>query len=146
MIRHLRFGFDLGLILVVGASLALSSGCGSSSSSTVANPKSQAEFVQDRPLAEVGDLFRVITEDKGSPPASSAEVTKYEKIYPAACGKLKSGEIVVFFGVPLQDGASDQVLAYEKKAPESGGRVLMQDGKTIKEMTADEFKAAKKAG
>ena len=73
-------------------------------------------------------------------------MTKYEKGLPARLREVEAREIIVFYGVPLQDGASDQVIAYEKQTPESGGRVLMQDGRTIKKMTADEFKAAPKAG
>ena len=74
-------------------------------------------------------------------------MTKYEKAFPLGCGKVKSGEIVLILrrAAPGR-GRSDKILAYEKQAPESGGHVLMQDGKTIKKMTADEFKAAKKAG
>ena len=40
---------------------------------------------------------------------------------------------------------SHEVLAYEKKVPDSGGLVLMLD-RTIKEMSREEFKAAKMAG
>ena len=71
---------------------------------------------------------------------------KYARAYPSAGDKLKSGQIIVFYGVPLQDGASDQIIAYEKETPEKGGHVLMVDGKTVKKMTPDEFKSAKKAG
>ncbi len=45
-----------------------------------------------------------------------------------------------------QGEPADAVLAYRKTVPEQGGQVLMQDGWTIKSMTADEFKAAPKAG
>ena len=38
-----------------------------------------------------------------------------------------------------------EVLAYEKQVPDSGGNVLMLD-RSVKKMTADEFKSAKKAG
>lgn len=66
---------------------------------------------------------------------------------PNAVGMLKSGDLVVQWGAPLSPtGESAQaVLAYLKSVPEQGGPVLMQDGETIKTMTADEFKAAPKA-
>jgi hypothetical protein len=61
--------------------------------------------------------------------------------------QLKSGELVVQRGAPIspQGEATSAVLAYPRTAPEQGGLVLLQDGWTIKKMTADEFKAAPKA-
>ena len=44
----------------------------------------------------------------------------------------------------MSASGADVVLAHEKKVPESGGYVLMQDG-TVKEMSASEFGSAKKA-
>lgn len=68
--------------------------------------------------------------------------------FPNALALLKSGELVVAWGAPLvaDGGGADAVLAYVKSVPEQGGHVLMQDGRTIKPMTADEFKSARKAG
>ena len=64
-----------------------------------------------------------------------------------AAEMLKSGDLVVQWGAPLsaEGASSDTVLAYVKTVPEQGGYVLMQDGKSIKKMTADEFKNAPKA-
>jgi hypothetical protein len=45
----------------------------------------------------------------------------------------------------LGKGSGDIVLAYEKKVPQEGGKVLMLN-RTIKTMTADAFKSAPKAG
>jgi hypothetical protein len=59
--------------------------------------------------------------------------------------ELKSGKIIALWGARLSDGDADKVYAYEKATPESGGFVLMADGKTIKKMTAEEFKSAPKA-
>jgi hypothetical protein len=66
---------------------------------------------------------------------------------PNAVQMMKAGELIVQWGAPLsQEGENpDAVLAYLKTAPEQGGGVLMQDGKTIKKMTADEFRSAPKA-
>lgn len=65
---------------------------------------------------------------------------------------IKSGEVVVGWGALLPDtkeepGSSpaDEVLAYLKAAPERGGPVLMRN-RTIRRMTAEEFKAAPRAG
>ena len=59
-----------------------------------------------------------------------------------------SGDLIVQWGAPLspEGEAAEAILAYVKTVPEQGGNVLMQDGKTIKKMTADEFKTAPKAG
>jgi hypothetical protein len=45
----------------------------------------------------------------------------------------------------MTQGTSNTVLGYYKDAPTAGGPVLMGDA-TTKVMTADEFKAAPKAG
>ena len=60
---------------------------------------------------------------------------------------IKSGDLIVHWGAPLspEDVTADAVLAYVKPVPEQGGNVLMQDCKTIKTMTAAEFKTAPKA-
>ena len=67
--------------------------------------------------------------------------------YPGAVEMLRSGQLVVQWGAPLtpEGESTDAVLAYVKAVPEQGGQVLLQDGRTIKTMTADEFKAAPKA-
>jgi hypothetical protein len=64
-----------------------------------------------------------------------------------AVDAIKSGELVVQWGAPqsTEGEPSDAVLAYGKTGPEQGGPVLLQDGWTIKSMTADEFKTAPKA-
>lgn len=143
MVRHTRDGFALTLVL--GSALGLASGCGSNSA-VVTEPKAKAERVQESSLTQLGDLLRLHKENSGGTPAKAADLAKFERAYPLACGKLKSGEIVLLPGPSLQEGVADKVLAYEKKAPESGGHVLMQDGTTIKKMTPEEFKAAPKAG
>ncbi len=65
---------------------------------------------------------------------------------------IKKKDVVVQWGATLPDlgeepgkVTSHEVLAYEKKVPDSGGLVLMLD-RTIKEMSREEFKAAKMAG
>ncbi len=67
--------------------------------------------------------------------------------YPMAVDLLKSGDLVVQWGASLspEGETTTAVLAYLKTVPEQGGPVLLQDGWTIKTMTAAEFKAAPKA-
>ena len=62
------------------------------------------------------------------------------------------GDVVVLWGPSSRtraeegsEDSADEVLAYEKRVPEQGGEVLMKN-RTVKTMTADQFKAAPKAG
>ena len=64
---------------------------------------------------------------------------------------IKSKSVVVLYGATLPDVGeepgkvkSDEILAYETKVPDQGGLVLLLD-RTVREMTAEEFKNAKKA-
>jgi hypothetical protein len=125
--------------------LGFSSGCGSGPVA-VTDSKDKAERVQEASLSQLGDVLRIRQEESSQPPSAVEDVIRYEKAYPLGCGKVKNGQIILFYGALLQDGDADTILAYEKQVPESGGHALMQDGKTIKKMTADEFKTAKKAG
>ena len=61
---------------------------------------------------------------------------------------LRNGNIVLRYNAKLPDtdedpghAESNEVLAYEKEVPESGGYVLLLN-RVVKKMTADEFKAA----
>jgi hypothetical protein len=65
---------------------------------------------------------------------------------------VKNGSVVLRYGAALPDtkeepgdAVSDEVLAYQKQVPESGGKVLMLD-RRVKTMSAEEFKSARKAG
>jgi hypothetical protein len=69
-----------------------------------------------------------------------------------AYGAIRDGEVVVRWQATLPDTdvepsstTSDEVLAYWKSVPEEGGPVLMLD-RSVRKMTAEEFKAARLAG
>jgi len=98
-------------------------------------------------LREFAAIYRDFTRKNRRSPKSLKEVQVKGQGYPNAMQMMKSGELVVLWGSPLAaDGqGADVVLAYLKTAPEQGGNVLMLDGKTIKKVTAEEFKAAPKA-
>jgi hypothetical protein len=132
-----------GLVLVLGSVMGLSAGCGSADG--VVAPKERAERVQENSLTQLADLLRIRQEDAGKAPQKAADLAKYEKAFPLGYYKLKSGEVVLLFDAPIEEGVADKILAYEKQTPESGGFVLMQDAKTIKKLTAEEFKSAPKA-
>lgn len=131
--------------VVLAMLLGISGGCGSGEGAAAVSE----ETVQDRfltgALQETGELFRFRETDTGKPPTKAGDFLKYEKGLPTGYKLINEGQIVPVWGAKIQEGASDRVLAYEKKTPESGGLVLMQDGTTVKSMTADEFKAAPKA-
>ena len=71
---------------------------------------------------------------------------------PTGVRAIETGDVIVRFGASLPDtgeepgkGPDDEVLAYQKDVPASGGQVMMLN-RTIRTMTPEEFKAAKLAG
>jgi hypothetical protein len=102
-------------------------------------------------LSDVGELYRVFTAQKKKPPTKLADFLPMEPKSPMGVLALQSGVVIVRFGATLPDteeGSTkgpDEVLAFEKKAPESDGQVLMLN-RTIRTMTLDEFMAAKLSG
>jgi hypothetical protein len=95
-------------------------------------------------LGQIHDMYSHYIKSQQKAPSKLSDLAnkRYEGISPTAVAALKKGEYVVVWGVNSKD--SGTVLAYEKDAPTKGGPVLMADG-TVKEMTADELKAAKKS-
>ncbi len=103
-------------------------------------------------LNDVGDIYRSYLVMNKKPPGSLKDLASLERMSPAGVVAVRSGEVVVRFGARLPDtdlesgkSPSGEVLAYEKDVPEKGGKVLMLD-RTIRVVTADEFKAMPKAG
>jgi hypothetical protein len=109
-------------------------------------------------LSEVGELFRLYMLEKKKPPERFTDFEHAAQPYglltmgPSGMAAMKNGEIIPFYKAALPDlgaepgkGAGDVVLAYEKKVPTEGGMVLMLN-RTIRTMTAEEFKSARKAG
>jgi hypothetical protein len=96
-------------------------------------------------LQGVFDMYRhFIKSHEGKPPHKLSDLANpgYEGISPHAVADLKKGNILVVWDVQAKDAGT--VLAYEKQVPTQGGAVLMADG-TVRQMTADEFKAANKS-
>ncbi|AGA29899.1 hypothetical protein [Singulisphaera acidiphila] len=103
-------------------------------------------------LNDVAELYRVYVAQYKKPPTKLADFLPMEQMSPTGLAAITKGEIVVRFGATLPStdegpgkGPGDEVLAYQKKVPESGGQVLMLN-RTIKPMSSEEFKAAKLAG
>lgn len=122
-------------------------GCGG----TENKPVTESDMEQNT-LNDVAELYRVYTVQFKKPPAKLADFRPLEQMSPLGLAAITSGDVVVRFGATLPNtnegpgkGPADEVLAYQKKVPESGGQVLMLN-RTIQAMTAEEFKAAKLAG
>jgi hypothetical protein len=120
-------------------------GCGPSGASSTADP------AEERALRQVGEMLREYQMSVGSPPQTIKQLQANAGSSPGGFENLKSSGVVVVWGAPLPDtkeepgGSPDEdVLAYGKDVPEKGGAVLLLN-RTVRSMTADEFKAAPKA-
>lgn len=136
------------LFATLTISLGLAAGCAEPTGEAVTEAN-RAEVA----LNDVGQLYRQYTFDKKKPPTSLADFGPYELMAPLGLQALHDGDVVARAGVVIQDveegpatkDPADAVIAYAKEVPTSGGPVLMHN-RTIRQMTADEFKSAKMAG
>src|SRR5262245_22355950 len=95
---------------------------------------------EERALKELAQDYRAYCAKNRRPPRSLKELKIQGQRDPMAVTMINSGDLVVRWGTPLSaTGENQAVLAYVKTVPESGGYVLMQDGETIRNMTAEEF-------
>lgn len=132
------------LMLAVGLA-TLAAGCGGP-----ANVPPSQDHMEQTSLNDVGELYRVYSVEKKKPPTRLADFAPFEMMNPTGYLALKDGSVVAQLGAAMPDleegpskGTSPEVLAYQKQVPEQGGYVLMLD-RTVKKMTAEEFKAAPK--
>ena len=118
--------------------LGLLGGCGDGGPGKTgpAGPTRQEE------LTDLAELLREAAANKQKMPAKVADLEPHEPPHPVAVIAMQRGEVVYAWGVGLSAGTG--ILAYEKGAERAGGWVLLQDG-TVKQLSADEFKAAPKA-
>jgi hypothetical protein len=136
-----RIGHACLLTLLLGA-MVVFSGCSGGGSSS---PSSGPDLFHHSSLQEAGDLYRNVILDTQKPPSKLSDFAKYENGFPTGYRELKEGNIVVIWGSPMVDSNTTTVLGYEKATPDTGGFVLMQDTRTVKKLTSEEFKAAPKA-
>jgi hypothetical protein len=123
---------------VVGVGLLVStSGCGGGDAVNTGDPTAKGK------LEEFKAMLETVAVDRQKPPSRMAEFGAVEPMLPVAGEAFRKGELVYVWGTTLSPGGTG-VVAYEKNAPTEGGWVLIQDG-TVKQMTAEEFKAAPKA-
>src|SRR5437879_1010803 len=99
--RFLVLLFSLGLVL----------GCSSSKNGQAITGQEQTLILQ-----EVNDLLQVASAG-GRPPAKLADLNKQSHNFPRGYAAVKSGEVVVLWGAPVQGegevGNNEVVVAYE---------------------------------
>jgi hypothetical protein len=123
--------------LLAALLLFAAAGCGSPEA-----PKGSGTPSGKDALTDLGVLLKEFGEQKKRPPAKAADIEPVEPLHQAAYVGLVRGDIVYVWGAPLSGGSD--VIAFEKQADTAGGWVLLQDG-TVKEMIADQFRAAPRA-
>jgi hypothetical protein len=123
------------LVVLAGAA----GGCGGSG----AGPGNQPAPDNEQALKELGEVYKYLQYENRPAPRKAADLEEFEGSLPAALPKVRAGDIVVVWNAGYA-ASSNQVLAYEKDAPASGGKVLLRNG-TVKAMTAAEFADASKA-
>lgn len=121
----------------VAAVLAAAAGCGAAGA-PAAPTVTGKELMED-----VRQMLTFAAENRIKTPTRPAELEPVEPVAPLAGTAIRDGSVVYAWGSSLAPGGKS-VVAYEKKAETEGGWVLLQDG-AVREMTADEFRAAPKA-
>jgi hypothetical protein len=104
-------------------------------------------------LGDVAELYRIHSLDSKKPPRRLADLERFEQLNPTGLLAIRDGTVVVRWGATMTDletegpatSGDDEVLAWLRQVPDSGGMVLMLN-RERKTMTADEFRSAKRAG
>jgi hypothetical protein len=99
-------------------------------------------------LQDLKQLLRAAAKRAGHPPARLADLDPFQAKYPEVYNLVKSGDLVVLWGTPIDmekdAGKLEMVLAYGRDVPTNGGYVLTSAGNVTK-MSAAEFASAPKA-
>ena len=141
MNRPMRRARVLLIVLFVMAAV----GCGSEPSKR--DPNVNYGPSNKDMLIDFGAMLKAYIKEHKKAPLKVADFDRYAPAFSGAEEGLRTKTVVYLWGQPINTDAkaAGTVLAYEKEAEASGGWVLMQDG-NVRKMTADEFKAAPKAG
>lgn len=123
--------------VAVVTGLGLVAGCGDSKSSRPIGEERKAG------LEELGQMLKALADEGKKPPARPADLDALDPLIPVAGPAVRNGEIVYAWGAGYVSGGN-LVVAYDKKAADEGGYVLLQDG-TVKHLSASEFQSAPKA-
>lgn len=117
--------------LIPGLVLALAMGCSPT-------PEAAPE-VELTPVEQVGQILRTCREMGKPAPKTPKDAEKIPGASPGALEALKSGEVVIYWGVNLDEHGGTTLIGHEKDAPEQGGRVILGDG-TVVELDADQIR------
>jgi hypothetical protein len=112
--------------------------CGGNSSESTAPARDPGEG-----LRELGEVYQYRAAQRQPAPAKIEDLGENQGALDTAWPLVQDGTIVVIWKAGYAANSAE-VLAYEKTAPTQGGKVLLRNG-TVKQMTADEFRAAPKA-
>lgn len=141
--EHVAASGFLRVLLLLSAAALASAGC-----SSQPNPGPD-EPVRAIELREVGELLAQLTTETSKGYSNVGQLAKYEQGFPLGVRALKAGEIVVVPGATMlgesAKGSTEAVVAYDRDVPTKGGLVLLHN-RTVKQMSADEFRTAPKAG
>jgi hypothetical protein len=118
--------------LIMAGLFIAACGCGSNKS----NPPVMTEKTE---LIDIFEAYNEYAKNHQKPPQKLDDLKKYEAVHDLGVRLLREGKYVAVWGLTNRD--ADTVMAYAKDAATQGGAVLMADG-TVKNMTADEVKAA----
>jgi hypothetical protein len=132
---------------IIGAACclaALAAGCGGSNRPTTSD---DADAFR---LTQVGELCRHFQFANKKPPQRVDDLARLRSMGGNGYEALQSGDIVLMCNATLPDldedsghSESQEILAYQKDVPQSGGYVLLLN-RSVRKMTTDEFKAASK--
>ena len=120
-------------IIISGMFLVMMLGCSSQIGGVGPGMEPQEAIVK-----ELGDLLRC----GSGVPKQLADLNTFETNFPVSYRAIKTGEMIVLWGIPmLGEGnaatSEGTIVAYEKDVPIMGGWVLMTNGKA-KKVTAAE--------
>lgn len=121
-------------IIISGMFLVMMLGCSSQIGGVGPGMEPQEAIVK-----ELGDLLRC----GSGVPKQLADLNTFETNFPVSYRAIKTGEMIVLWGIPmLGEGnaatSEGTIVAYEKDVPIMGGWVLMTNGKA-KKVTAAEY-------
>lgn len=119
--------------------LAAALGCGAPPAGGTADGPTGQQTADD-----VAAMLKEHFEATRRAPAGVDDLADAPASHPVGHAAVASQAYVVVWRAPVSAAGSGAVLAYQKDVPASGGFVVMQDG-SVKQMSADEFKAAPKA-
>ena len=95
------------------------------------------------PVEQVGQLLRSFHEQNKPSPKSLKDAEKMGTALPKALEALRSGDVVIYWGVNLDEYGGASLIGYEKQVPEKGGVIILGGG-TTPEVTAEVFRTIPK--